>query len=374
MGKMTHHEFLINIMGSLVLNIVPFPTAPIAPSGALKNDFSYEIRLPQFGETVQELMKKRGAKVPDLLLVNKERSLLVAVECKSEFTFEIEEKLSKQIAFYSSSDFKAIWKGLFTDLSGLEIWLFCPKDLGGKIANFLSNRNKAQNPTNVVLWVVELGKEREQAHITKSYGTHLDGKLNEQLENKGLVCSLPRTALLVDPTLPYGERVYRIGIRILGFMASVYLTEKERIVTIQDFRERHPDAIMTDSELKRCLRYLMTLIPEIGEYNNATGELVIAKRPSLDKIKTKLEKMQEMTEEEIKVALARIGKERRGLVSAKRPKPQKTKLDKWLHATKAGSRGALWRIRLPIEEKHDFTFQDTAKRLEMINFGFAELI
>jgi len=329
MGRMTPHEFLINMMGSTVLNIVTFPSAPVAPSGALMN-FGYSIRLPKFEETVEDLMKKRGAKVPDLLLVNEEEKLLIIIECKSDFTFEIEEKLSKQIEFYSSEDFKAIWKEMFPDLNNLEIWIVSYRTLGEKIADFIRRQGRIENLANTVVWEVELRKAREEAYIQKVYGIHLDSKLNEQMESEGLVCSPPRTELLVDPTLAYGERVFRIGRRILSFMASVYLTEKERIITIQDFREKYRDAIMTDGELKKCLRYLMMLVPEIGEYNSATGEILLAKRPSLDKIKTKLENIQKMAEEDIKVELVKISKKEKGRVTFKPPKPQKTKLDRWL--------------------------------------------
>jgi len=329
MGRMTPHEFLINVVGSTVLNIVPFPTTPVAPSGVLAKNFGYEIRLPKFGETVQDLMNKRGAKVPDLLLVNEEDKLLIIVECKSDFTFEIEERLSKQIEFYSSEEFKAIWKEMFPDLSNLEIWVFSSKNLVEKIANFISRQGENKSLANIVVWGVELIKAREEAHIQKFYGTHLDSKLNEQMESGGLICSPPRTELLVDPTLAYGERVFRIGRRILSFIAISYLTEKERIVTLQDFRDRYPDAIMTEKEMKRCLRYLLMLVPEIGEYNSATGELVLAKRSSLDKIKAKLETIQEMTEEKIKVELARISK-KPGVVKFKKPKvKQKTKITEW---------------------------------------------
>lgn len=329
MGRMTPHEFLINIVGSTVLNIVTFPSAPIAPSGVLVNNFGYRIRLPKFGETVKDLIKKKGAKVPDLLLTNEEKNLLIAVECKSDFTFEIEESISKQIEFYSSEDFKAIWKEMFPDLTNLEIWIFSPKNLGEKIADFIRRQEKIKNLENIVVWGAELRKAREEAHIQKFYGTHLDSKLNEQMEGEGFTCSPPRIDLLVDLTLAYGERVYRIGRRFLSFVASSYLTEKERIVTLQDFRERYPDAIMTDRELKRCLRYLLKLVPEIGEYNSATGELVLTKRPSLDKIKTKLENIQKMTEEEIKIELTRIAKKIK-VSKVKHPKaPQKTKISKW---------------------------------------------
>ena len=331
MGQMTRHEFLINIIGSTVLNIVPFPSAPIAPSGVLVNNFGYTIRLPEFGETIQDLMKTRGAKIPDLLLVNEKEKLLISVECKSDFTFEMEERLSKQIQFYSSEEFKTMLKEMFPNLINFEIWLVSYEKLGEKIVDCISRQVNIENPANIIVLEVILKPPREDAHIKKVHGRHLDNKLNEQMESSGLVSSLPRTELLVDPTLSYGERVFRIGRRILSFMASAYLTEKERIIAIQDFRERYPDAIMTDGELKRCLKYLMMLIPEIGEYNSATGEIVLTKRPSLDKIKVKLENIQKMTEEDIKVELAKISRKReKGIVSLKRPKPQKTKLDKWL--------------------------------------------
>ena len=365
MGRMTPHEFLINIIGSTVLNIVPFPSAPIAPSGVLANNFGYAIRLPKFGETINDLMKKRGAKIPDLLLVNGQEKLFIVVECKSEFTFEMEERLSKQIEFYSSEDFRKIWKEMFTELENLEIWIFCPKNFGEKIVGFIRRRGK-KDIANIVVWEVELKRAREEAHIQKIYGTHLDGKLNEQMESKGLICSPPRTELLVDPTLVYGERVFRIGRRILSFMASVYLTEEERIVTIQDFREKYPDAIMPDGELKKCLRYLMSLVPEIGEYNTATGELILAKRPSLDKIKVKLEEIQKMTEEDIKVELAKISK-KVGAVTVKRPKPQKTKLDEWLEK-KVISDGSFLSYFIPSKPQAILNFT-SAPCTQLILFG-----
>lgn len=158
MGKMPPHEFLINIVGSTVLNIVPYPSAPIAPSGVLRAKFGYAIRLPDFGETVKELMKRKGAKVPDLLLVNEEKSLLIVVECKSAFTFKIEESLSKQIEFYSSKEFEAIWKEMFPDLAYLEIWVFSQANLSEKIADFIDRTGSTRNSANIVVWGVSLKK------------------------------------------------------------------------------------------------------------------------------------------------------------------------------------------------------------------------
>lgn len=65
MGKMTPHEILINIVASTALNIVTYPSSPVAPAGILTKDFGYSIKLAEFGETIQDLMRRRGAKVPD---------------------------------------------------------------------------------------------------------------------------------------------------------------------------------------------------------------------------------------------------------------------------------------------------------------------
>jgi len=331
LGRMTPHEILINIIGASVLNIVPFPSTPIAPSGILGTKFGYEIRLPEFEETIQDLMRKKGAKIPDLLLVNQKAKLLVVIECKSDFTFEMEERLLKQLEFYSSEDFKKVWKEMFPNLDHLEIWVVSYKGLRSKIVEFVERQLKNKILANIVFLEVELEKKREEAHIQKIAGNHLDAKLDEQMGNDGLLSTPPRLELLVDPTLTPGEKVFRIGRRILTFIALTYITEEDRILTIKAFKDKHPDAIMTNAELKKCLRYLIRLIPEIGEYNSATGEILLAKRPKLDKIKARLESIQTMSEEEIKVELAKGSKKGRNIVSPRSARQQSVKLDKWLN-------------------------------------------
>ena len=338
MGHMTPHEFLINILSSTVLNVVPFVSAPIAPSGVLRENFGYEIRLPEFEETTRELLRKKGAKVPDILLVNQERKLLVVVECKSDFTFDMEEKLSKQVEFYSSQDFESIWKELFKGIDKLEIWIFVYKGLGENIARFIKKQSTLKNLTNLVVWEVELRKSGEEAEIYKVYGKHIDNELNNYMEKSGLKCSPPKTDLLIDVTLTYPERVFRIGRRMLAFLAAMYITEEERKVTAEDFKHRYVDALMTNRELVRCFRYLTMLVPQIGYYDTEKQQILLAKRPSLRKVKSRLQEIQSMTEETFKVELARIGKKEIRIISTKRPKAaQKTTLERWLNKSMVSS-------------------------------------
>lgn len=325
MGHMTPHEILINTLSSTVLNLVPLISAPVAPSGTLREEFGYEIRLPEFGETIEELMKTKGTKIPDLLLVNEKEKLLVVVECKSDFNLETEEKLSKQIEFYSKEKFK------FGDLENLEIWIFTNKGLGKNIEKFMRNKTQeTRDLANIVIWEVELKKGGEEAEIQKAYGKHYDSKLNGRMETRGLTCCPPKIDLLVDPTLTHPEQVYRIGRRIFTFMCSKFLTEEERTISVEDFKTKHLDAIITDKELKRCFRYLTVLIPEIGGYSSQ-GQIILKKRPSLDKIKAKLENIQKMSVKEFKVGLMRVARRRLPRIAKiKKPKTVKYSLDKWL--------------------------------------------
>lgn len=322
---MTPHEILINTLSSTVLNLVPSISAPVAPSGTLREEFGYEIRLPEFGETIEELMKKKGAKIPDLLLVNEEKKLVIVVECKSGFNLETEEKLSKQIEFYSKEKFK------FGDLENLEIWIFTNKGLGKNIEKFVRNKTQeTRDLANIVIWEVEFKKGGEETEIQKIYGKHYDSKLNEQIKTHGLTCCPPKIDLLVDPTLTYPERVYRIGRRLFTFICSKFLTEEERTISVEGFKTKHLDAIITDKELRRCFRYLTTLIPEIGEYSSQ-GQIILKKRPSLDKIKAKLENIQKMSVEELKVELTGVARRRLPRIAKiKKPKIVKYPLDKWL--------------------------------------------
>lgn len=294
-------------------------------------------------------------------MTNDEMKTLVVVECKSDFTFEWEERLRKQIDFYSCKECKAIYEEMFPNLSRLEIWIVTYEKMGTKALDCLKRGNLGPNSENVVVWEASIDLQKEEVCLRKTYGEHLDSKLNNQMEEQGLKTSKPRSELLIDPTLSIGEKVFRIGRRILAFMASSYISEADRIITIRDFRDHHPDTtVMTDVELKRCLRYLMLLVPEIGDYNSGSGEILLSKKPRLDKVKKRLESLQEMDEEQIKVELVKSGG-RGQQTSIKRPtKTQKTKLDTWLKT----SQSCIGPCNVFIQERHLDAENDLMRFLE----------
>jgi hypothetical protein len=335
LGHMTLHETLINIIASSVLNLTPSPFSPIKVTGELQAKFGYKIKLPIFNEVIGELLTEKGASPPDLILTNDKLKMVVAVECKSDFNQLMVEKLSRQINFYSSEAFSEFSKSFLPEVEKSEIWIVTYSDqenLSERISKFVEKKkNEIKNNCNIVVWGVEI-KKTDVAVLRKVCGEHQDAKLDIHLEKKGLETSLPQLELLIDSSLTYAQRVARIGRRIFSFIVSKSLTDEERTVSIADFKDKYGDAIMTDKELANCFRYLTRFIPEIGEYVTAKRSIILKAKPALDRIKGKIEALENVPDEDFKVELSRIDEATKvgRIRSAKKPKPFKGSLEPWI--------------------------------------------
>lgn len=172
---MTPHETLINLLASAVLTLTPSPFSPLKTTGILREKFGYEIKFPLFSEVIEGLMKEKGASPPDLILTNDRLKMVVAVECKTDFSSKTIEKLSKQVGFYSSETFKEFCKSFVSSLAKCEIWIVTYSDqekLGEKISSFIENKKiELNSQSRIVIWEVEIRKT-EEAIIHKIYGEH----------------------------------------------------------------------------------------------------------------------------------------------------------------------------------------------------------
>jgi uncharacterized coiled-coil protein SlyX len=260
--------------------------------------------------------------------------MVVAIECKSDFNQLTIEKLSKQINFYSSDAFSEFSTSFLPGVEKSEIWIVTYSDqekLSERISEFIEKKkNEIENRCNIVVWDVEI-KKTDAAVLRKVCGKLQDAKLDGYLEKKGLETSLPQLELLIDSSLTYAQRVARIGRRIFSFIVSKSLTDEERVVSIADFKDKYGDAIMTDKELANCFRYLTRVIPEIGKYVTAQRSIVLKARPALNRIKAKIETLENVPDEDFKVELSKIEKTKFGKNrSAKKPKPFKGSLEPWI--------------------------------------------
>lgn len=336
MGHLTPHEILINILASSVLTLTPSPFSPVKATGQLKDRFGYEIKIPVFGEVIEGILKEKGASPPDLVLVNEKLKMVVAIECKSDFSLGTVEKLSKQIGFYSSDIFADFAKSFVPKLERSEIWVVTYSDqerLADRISQFVEKKKtELKSNCNIVVWEVEL-KKTDVVILRKVCGEHQDIDLNMYMQaKKGIETALPQLELLIDSSLTYAQRVARIGRRIFSFIVSKSLTEEERVVSLADFKNKFGDAIMADKELANCFRYLTKLIPEIGKYVTERRCIVLKARPDLSKIKNKIEALENVPDEEFKVELSRMekGTRTRGGKGIKKPVPFKGSLEPWI--------------------------------------------
>ena len=204
--------------------------------------------------------------------------------------------------------------------------------LGEHIAHFIEKKKQEiKSQSNIIVWGVEL-KKTEVAILRKVSGDYLDPELKIFMQaKKEIETALPQIELLVDSSLSYGQRVARIGRRILSFIASKSLTKEERIVSITDFKNRYGDTIMTDKELVNCFRYLTRLVPEIGKYVTSKRSIRLNSKPDLSKIKDGIEALENIPDQEFKLELSKADKGfSTGRTKAKKPIPFKGSLEPWL--------------------------------------------
>jgi hypothetical protein len=330
---MNTHEILVNILASAVLPLAS-PFSAIRVTGVLKERFGYEIKQLTLSDVLRDIFKKKGASPPDLVLVNEKLKMVVAVECKSDFNLKTIEKISKQVDFYSSDTFIEFAKSFLPDLKMSEIWIvtYSEEKLSEHISHFIEKKKaEIKSQCNIIVWEVEL-KKTDVAVLRKVFGDYQDCELKMHMQaTKEIETALPQFELLIDTSLTYGQRVARIGRRILSFIASKSLTEEEKIVSITDFKNRFGDAIITDKELANCFRYLTRLVPEIGRYVTQKRHIILTARPDLSKIKNRIEALENIPDEEFKVEL---GKAEKGIPvgrnKAKKPAPFKGSLEPWI--------------------------------------------
>lgn len=331
---MNPHEVLVNIIASAILPLAS-PFSPVKRTGVLKDRFGYEMRQLILSEVLREIFKKKGASPPDLVLVNEKLKMVVAVECKSDFGLKAIEKLSKQVDFYSSDTFTEFAKSFLPELEKFEIWVVTYSDqekLGEHISHFIEKKKQEiKSQSNIIVWEVEL-KKTDVAILRKVSGDYQDTELKIYMQaKKEIETALPQFELLIDSSLSYGQRVARIGRRILSFIASKSIDKEERVVSITDFKNRYGDAIITDKELVNCFRYLTRLVPEIGKYVTSKRSIRLNSRPDLSKIKDRIEALENIPDQEFKVELSRADKGISvGGSKAKRPIPFKGSLDPWI--------------------------------------------
>lgn len=287
------HSLLYSIMVSLTSSVNYTTTHAPAPNGILKNKLHYVFQFKDFEE-----LKEKGLCIPDGLIVNEHKEMLIIPECKSGLAVEedTEPRLVHQIDTYSSEKFHSIIKKLIK-YNKYEIVVFTFLDLAKVV---IQNLQDIHNDVNIVLWAIEDEKVGKGVFIRKTYGKHLDNELN-QIMSIGVSCQPPPREF-IDPDMPEPRIVFVLGCRLLNTHGECLLNNN-MVVKLSEFRRGNLDLVFSENRLRHFFRVLHKLIPSLCKYDKKTGNLILKSRLDPESVSLSLTRISSMSISEYRKAL-----------------------------------------------------------------------
>lgn len=279
-----YHSYLYGILVSLTSSINYFSTHAPVPNGLLKYKLHYTFKFCDFEE-----MRQNEMCIPDGLIVNEGKRLLIIPECKSALNDNDEEpRLSKQILSYSSANFQKALKKI-ANYDDYEIVGFTFSKVVPSMIQQIKEIEKAD--CNIVVWSREEEPLRDDVLIRKVYGTHNDPDLN-QLMSVGVRCEPPAREF-IDPDMPEPRLAFILGSRLLCTHGEC-LFRKNMLVTPAEFRKGNLDVVLSETRLRRFFRILPKLIPGLCSYDRKSGNIVLRKNLDAEKVSIRLEQVNHM--------------------------------------------------------------------------------
>lgn len=264
------HEILTNIIITLT---TPVSTTgePIPSNGILKKNLNYVFDLEKFEEEIDTIFG-RNFHPPDGFLRNSVNNISITVECKSGLDEDI-TNLRDQLRFYSENEnFKNVF---IQGEERNEILIVCTNKCFNSVLNVVID---VQIAKNLIIWRVKKTYE-DKFIIRKVYGTHIDGELDELME-QGVSVSPPYNLLLLTPNISMTSLIGTLGMRII---ANFIQSELE----IDKFISNQNDVIISYQKIKKAIEHLFILVQEIGELEGE--KIIFKKRPNFSLIHKKIE-------------------------------------------------------------------------------------
>jgi len=238
------------------------------PNGVLKNKLHYVFQFEDFEE-----LRQKGMCIPDGLVVNEDKKILIIPECKSGLAQEedAEPRLVHQIKIYSSKEFHSIIKKLI-EYDQYEIVVFTFSYL---VKEIIQNLQGIRDDVNIVIWTLWDEKVKKGISIRKAYGKHVDNEL-DQMMSIGVSCEPPPREF-IDPDMPEPRITFVLGCRLL-IAHSECLLKNDMVVKPSEFRRGNLDLVLSESKLRHFFRVLHKLVAGFCEYDKKTGNLVLKRR------------------------------------------------------------------------------------------------
>lgn len=295
---MSYHSFLYGILVSLTSSINYITTHAPSPNGYLKRQLRYVFIFRDFEE-----MRSQEMCIPDGLILNEDKRILIIPECKSgpDQRKDAEPRMKKQILTYSSSRFHEVL-GKLVDYDEYEIVVFTFSKSVSRLIEQLPSVD-----ANIVMWALEDSPLGNMVTIRKAYGEHIDQDLDQAME-LGVQCEPPAREF-IDPDMPHPRIAFVLGTRLLNAFGETLL-KKSNVIVPSEFRKGNLDLVFSEARLRQFLRVLGILVPDLCTYDRKSGNMLLKKRSiDFDKVHSQLTDVSSMTPEEYRIALGAPAKE-----------------------------------------------------------------
>lgn len=288
---MPYHSYLYGILVSLTSSVNYITTHAPSPNGYLKRELRYVFNFKDFEE-----MRRQNMCIPDGLILNEDKGLLIVPECKSgpDERADAEPRIQHQILTYSSPQFHETLSGLI-DYDDFEIVVFT---FPTSVAPLIQQLPRVD--ANIVMWSLEDYPSGDMVSIRKVYGEHLDPELDQTL-SLGVHCEPPAREF-IDPDMLEPRIAFVLGCRLLNSYGELLLRRSDVIVP-SEFRKGNLDLVFSEARLKHFFRVLGRLIPDLCAYDRESGNVILKKRLDPEKVYSRLSEISSMTNVEYRRAL-----------------------------------------------------------------------
>jgi hypothetical protein len=307
------HDYLLAVAITLTQPVISGITAPLGINGFLKKKLGYVFHFSDMEEA-----RTRGMSLPDGLIYNEKKKILMILECKSS----IQEKnavphLIKQLNCYSSEEFFGVIQKIISDFEKSEIVIMTYLEVAKEIQLALrSNESELQEPLNIVVWAVDKIPGTDQLKTILFDGAHIDTELNDALAI-GVQCKPPAREFLSSPDIPDSRFTSVIGRRLLGSI----VTSSPKEFTIAQFLDENKDLAISLVRLRRVFAALFQLVPLLGSFERKTNTIKLKTRVDYLQIQSKLREIGQMSSAEFHRRLGEPSEEEPSFVKA--PEPEK---------------------------------------------------
>jgi len=311
------HDYLLGVLICLTQSVIYSISAPLGIDGVLKEKLGYVFHFSD----MEEIRARRGLSIPDGLVLNREKKILLIPECKSALVEEDNEpRIIQQIKSYSSNEFTDLIRLIVPDFDHAEIVIITFPEVAKDILTLIKEHKEELKETlNTVIWTVVRLPKTDQLSVKLYYGDHMDKNLDKVM-NEGVQCKPPPREFLSSPDVPDQRFASVLGRRFL-----VSIVAGTKTLTVQQVKDENPDLALSEFRLRRILVGLFTLVPQLGVYDRTTGNVMLKTRVDYQIIHDELVRLGRMSTKEYRRALGiTIEEERIEVIEELKPTKQVT--------------------------------------------------